>query len=248
MEQIQKYVLRDSDLLFTSNKSKQYILKIRDLPTDDRPREKMLEHGPTILSTSELLAVILGTGTKTEGVLEMSARIMKEYGEKSIISEVNANTLSKNLDIPITKACQIVACGELGRRFYKRQEGGLATIRNANDVYEYLKDMRSLPKEQLRGIYLNTHNKVIHDEVISMGTINSNIVHPREVFRPAIEYGAVAMILAHNHPSGVASPSDKDLEITEQLIKAGKIIGIHLLDHVIVAKEGFISINAKYDD
>ncbi|MEI6238628.1 MAG: DNA repair protein RadC [bacterium] len=247
MEKIQSYVLKDTDLVFTSNANKQYVLKIRDLPSDDKPREKLIESGPELLSMSELLAVILGTGTKKEDVLEMSSRIMKEYGEKSIISETDSNRLAEELSIPLIKACQIVACGELGRRFYKRQENGLKIIRNASDVFEYLKDMRNLPKEQLRGIYLNTHHKIIHDEVISIGTINSNIVHPREVFRPAIDYGAVAVVLAHNHPSGTASPSEFDLEITNQLVRAGKIVGIHVLDHVIVAKDGFISINANYD-
>lgn len=247
MQHAQKYKLSDSDLLMASGPYKKYILKIRDLSKEEKPREKMLEHGPGILSVGELLSIILNTGTKKEGVLEMSSRIIREYGEKSVISETDVNKLVRDLDIPIVKACQIVAVGELGRRFYKRQDGGLAVIRNAVDVFEYLRDMRNLPKEQLRGIYLNTHHRVIHDEIISIGTINSNIVHPREVFRPAIEYGAVAMVLAHNHPSGEIIPSDNDIKVTDQLIEAGRIIGIHVLDHVIISKNNFLSIKAKYD-
>ena len=106
--------------------------------------------------------------------------------------------------------------------------------------------MRILPKEHLRGLYLNSHNRIIHDEVISIGTINSNIVHPREVFRPAIEHNAVAIVLAHNHPSNTATPSIQDIEITKQLVQAGKILGINILDHVIITKSTFISINSKY--
>jgi DNA repair protein RadC len=150
------------------------------------------------------------------------------------------------MDIPIVKACQIVACGELGRRFYDKSESGFTTIRSAKDVYEYLQDMRNLPKEHLRGLYLNSHSKILRDEVISIGTVNSNMIHPREVFRPAIEANAAAIVLAHNHPSGEASPSAEDIEITKQLVQAGKILGITVLDHVIITKNSFTSVNANY--
>ena len=106
--------------------------------------------------------------------------------------------------------------------------------------------MRNLPKEHLRGLYLNSHNRVIRDEVISIGTINSNMIHPREVFRPAIESNAAAVILAHNHPSGEVTPSEEDIEITKQLVQAGKIMGISLLDHVIITKDAFASISANH--
>ncbi len=241
------YTLKDNDIVVEGTTNiREYVLKIRDLPADDKPREKLMKLGPGMLSISELLSVVLNVGTRKEGVLGMSARITKEYGEKSIVAELNPSKMAKDLDIPVVKACQIVACGELGRRFYQKGSGGLAVIRTAKDVYDYLSDMRNLPKEHLRGIYLNTHNRVIHDEVISIGTINSNLVHPREVFRPAIEYGAVAIVLAHNHPSEVVKPSSMDIEITEQLIAAGKIIGINVLDHVIITKNKFMSISANY--
>lgn len=106
--------------------------------------------------------------------------------------------------------------------------------------------MRDLPKEHLRGLYLDSHYRLIHDEVISIGSLTSNIIHPREVFRPALEYSASAVILAHNHPSGVPKPSEADLAITRQIVEAGKILGISLLDHVIVTKAKFESIPAEY--
>ncbi len=143
----------------------------------------------------ELIAVVLGTGTSKEGVLEMSGRIVREYGERGIIAETDPSKLSLDLDIPIVKACQIVAVGELGRRFYEKNPSGFTIIRNGDDVYKYLGDMRNLGKEQLRGLFLNSHNHIVHDEVISIGTVNSNLVHPREVFRPAIEYSAAAIII-----------------------------------------------------
>ena len=235
----------DTDL-FLDNPNKEYVLRVRDLPSDSKPREKMIKQGPDTLSLPELLAVILNTGNQSEDVLEMSSRIIREYGEKSIISEKDAEKLSNELSIPIGKACQIVACGEMGRRFYDKDTSGLAVIRTAKDVYEYLQDMHNLPKEHLRGLYLNSHNRVIHDEVISIGTINSNLIHPREVFRPAIQYNSAAIVLAHNHPSNIATPSAQDIEITEQLVKAGKVIGINVMDHVIITKDTYVSIKAQY--
>lgn len=240
-----QYNIKDSNL-FLDNTLKEYVLKIRDLPVDMKPRERLIKRGPEALSIQELLAVILGTGNKNEDVLEMSGRIIREYGEKSIIAERDADRLSNNMNIPLTKACQIIACGEIGRRLYERNPMGFTVIRNAKDTYEYLKDMHNLPKEHLRGLYLNSHNRIIHDEVISIGTINTNLVHPREVFRPAIEYSSVAIVLAHNHPSGNILPSGDDIAITEQLIKAGKIIGINILDHVIITKDSFMSIKVNY--
>lgn len=245
------YTLADTDLmLFSRNKTednRQYVLKIRDLPIEQKPREKLIAQGPKALSINELLAVVLTTGTRKEDVLAMSNRIIRGYGEKSLIAQIDPTKVSEELGIPLGKACQIVACAELGRRFYDDTKSGTTIIRTAKDVHQYLKEMHDLPKEYLRGIYLNTHNRVIHSEVLSIGTINSNLIHPREVFKPAIQCGAVAVILAHNHPSGITTPSDSDIEVTKQLVSAGKIIGIHLLDHVILAKNKFQSIRINYE-
>jgi len=242
---MQTYAIRKNSL-FLDWPYREYPLTIGDLPNEEKPREKLLSQGPEALSIRELLAVLLVTGTSKEGLLEISSRLIRDYGEKSILSERNPTKLSKDMDVPLVKACQIVACGELGRRFYDRSESGLSTIRNAKDVYEYLQDMRTLPKEHMRGLYLNSHNRILRDEVITIGTVNASMVHPREVFRPAIECNAAALILAHNHPSGEAQPSAEDVEITAQLVKAGKILGINILDHVIITKNSFASISANY--
>ena len=227
--------------------SKPYVLKVKDLPNKDKPREKLIEYGANALSLSELLSVVLITGTKKEDVLSMSSRVIKEYG-KSIFSNptLDLKKVSIDLDIPLSKLCQIIACGELGKRLFDKNINGLKTIRTVDDVYEHTKDMHSLSKELLRGLYLDSHNKVIHDEVLSIGTVNSSIIHPREVFKPAIEYGAAAIILVHNHPSGVSTPSESDKIITEQIIKAGKVLGIALLDHVVVARDNFSSVPVEY--
>jgi DNA repair protein RadC len=242
---MQTYAIRPSALYLDGN-LREYKLTIHDLPIEDKPREKLMSQGPEALTPRELLAVVLSVGTAKEDVLEMSSRIIHEYGEKSILAERSPEKLSTDMDIPIVKACQIVACGELGRRFYDKNETGFVTIRTAKDVYDYLQDMRNLPKEHLRGLYLNSHSRILRDEVISIGTVNSNMIHPREVFRPAIECNAAAVILAHNHPSGESAPSAEDIEVTKQLVQAGKILGITVLDHVIITKNAFASVNANY--
>lgn len=239
------YQIKDNALLATTS-GRHYVLKLHDLPEENQPRQKLLTIGPATLKTSELLAIILNTGTKREGVLQMSERIIKEYGENSILTITDPEKLSRDFSIPLIKACTIVACGELGRRYFKKREGSRTTLRVAKDVFEYVKDMRELTREHLRGIYLDSHNQVIHDEMISIGTINTNLIHPREVFRAAVEYNAAAVILVHNHPSGVVTPSDSDIVVTNQLIEAGKIMGINLLDHIIVTKDTFQSIQADY--
>lgn len=241
------YIIPDTAMILDrSLREGEYPLLLRDLPPEGKPREKLLAQGPEALSSRELLAIVLHVGTVKEDVLEMSERLVRGYGENSILTERDAQKLADEANIPIGKAMQIVALGELGRRTYDKKESGFKTIRNARDVYEYLADMRSLPKEYLRALFLNTHNKVIRDEVVSIGTVNSNIVHPREVFRSGIESNAVAVIIAHNHPSGEAIPSNEDEEITKQLIQAGKILGIRVLDHVIITKDGFASVKADY--
>ncbi len=234
------------DVLPQEMSNKRYTFTIKDMPTEDKPREKLTKYGPAALSVQELVAVILGTGTKKEDVLSMASRIIKDYGEKTLVGQTNAEAMAKDLDIPLVKSMQIVACAELGRRFFEKRTSGPQVIRTAKDVYDYLYDMRNLPKEHLRGIYLNPHHRIVHDEVISIGTINGNLIHPREVFKPAIEHGAAAVILAHNHPSGIVTPSQADIEITKHIIAVGKIIGIPVVDHVVIGKNKFISIDVEY--
>lgn len=234
-------VVADSGIL-----EKTYVLRIRDMPSEDKPREKLFKYGPETLSTTELIAIILNTGTKKEDVLTMAARVVREYGERVLTAHTDCQKLATELDIPPVKAAQVVACAELGRRFFQKSRTGLSMLRTGKDVYQYTREMQFLPKEYLRGIYLNTHYRVIHDEVISIGTIDTNIIHPREVFKPAIEYNAAAIILVHNHPSGIVKPSQADETVTKQLIEVSRVIGIPIIDHIIVGKEKFSSIEAVY--
>jgi DNA repair protein RadC len=239
---MQSYSIPQFNILLDRSEN-DYVLTIHDLPNEDRPRDKLLRFGPEALSVEELMSVLINTGTIKEDVMSMSHRIVREYGEMSIFVEKRADELAKNLNIPITKACQIIACGELGRRFFDKNRSGFTVIRNAKDAYEYLQDMRNLNKEHLRGLYLNSRNRLIRDEVISMGTVSASIIHAREVFRPAIECNASAIILAHNHPSQDLNPSEDDILITKRLKEAGKMFQIPVLDHIIITKDSFKSLN-----
>jgi len=222
-----------------------YRISLKELPEEKKPREKLIKYGPDVLRIPELVSIILNTGYRDENVLELSQRIIKEYGSKAIASEKNVGRIMETLGIPIVKACQIVACFELGRRFFQEEPGKMPTVRGPEDVYIYLEDMRKLKKEQFRGLYLNARNKVIHDEVISIGTLTANLVHPREVFQPAIEYLACGVIVAHNHPSGDPDPSEDDLEITRKLTAVGQTMDIELLDHIIIGKNRYVSFKEK---
>ncbi len=242
------YERREFDRIVSEGEGKAYILpqKLKELPSEDKPREKLQKYGPEVLSTPELAAIVLGVGTRKEDVLQMSRRLFREYGEQAIVRERDPKKLAGALDIPPGKAAQLVAAFELGRRFFKAPSTGSIVLRTARQVFEHTKDMRELPKEHLRGIYLDAHYRVVHEEMISVGSLTANIVHPREVYKPAFEYPVSAVILVHNHPSGVALASAADIEVTKQLVEAGKILGVGLLDHVIVTKTRFTSVPSEY--
>lgn len=225
-----------------------YVLRIRDMEPSQKPREKLLKSGPAGLSMAELVAILLGVGTRREEVLAMARRILKEYGERAIMHEKNPARLAGALGIPLAKACQLVASLEIGRRFYEQRAGKPVVVRTARQAYGHLMGMAHLQKEHLRALYLNSRYQVIHEEVVSIGSLTANIVHPREVFQPAIEYGAAAVIIAHNHPSGSSEPTSADLEVTAQLFRGGQLLGIELLDHIIITQDVYLSIiGEKYE-
>jgi len=230
----------DGDRVYTINP------KINDLLPNEKPRERLIADGPATLTLSDLLAVVLQVGTVKEDVLTMASRIISEYGEKGVIAEKDPGRLVDELGIPISKACQLVACFELGRRLFKPQSGGPITLRTPKQVYQYTKDLADYPKEHLRGLYLNSRNRLVYEETLSVGTVTANLIHPREVFQPALTHMAVAVILVHNHPSGSSKPSAADIETTKQLLQAANIMGIELLDHIIITKRGFTSILDEY--
>lgn len=241
------YKIKEAKLLLIDSinpeKIKNYsIPRVKDLPKEEKPREKLLSDGVGALNVAELLAIVLGVGTKKEELMAMTTRLLREYGEKGIVYQKDPQIITNDLKVPIAKACQIVACFELGRRFYQKKAGVNVSIRNAKQAFEHLKDMGALKKEQFRGLYLNSHYQLIHEEIISIGTLDSTLVSPREVFHPAIEHSAAAIIVAHNHPSGVLKASKNDAEITNKLIEAGKLLNIEILDHLVIGPKKYISL------
>ena len=217
-------------------------MTIKEMAVADRPREKLIKYGPEKLNNSELLATILGTGVKGENAVELANRILKRFSGNQL-ALLSAEDLDQAIGLGPAKACEIVACFELGKRLLKNKKSEL--FLSPKDVWDELKEIRNHKKEHFVIFYLDTRNQEIKREVISVGTLNANLVHPREVFEPAIQNHCAQIIVAHNHPSGDPEPSEEDLLITKRLVEAGKILGIDLLDHIIVARDSYLSFKEK---
>jgi len=215
---------------------------IKNIPRIDRPREKLIQYGPEKLSNSELLALLLRSGNKDVNAIELAGKILKKFGAKELPNLIFKD-LKKIPGLGPAKACEIVACFELGKRLLKDKKSQL--FLTPEEIWEELRDLRNHKKEHFVIFYLDSRNQEIKREIISIGSLNANLVHPREVFEPAIRNLAAQIIVAHNHPSGDPTPSEDDLEITRRLIESGKILGIEVIDHIIVAKNIFFSFKEK---
>ena len=216
--------------------------KIKDLPKVERPREKLMQYGPEKLSNSELLAILLRSGKKGENVIELANKILKKFS-KDELPNLTFNDLKDYSGLGPAKACEIVACFELGKRLLKDKKAEIYL--QPKEIWEELKDLRDHKKEHFVIFYLDSRNQEIKRETISVGSLNANLVHPREVFEPAVRHLAAQIILAHNHPSGDSEPSEDDLLLTKKLVKSGKILGIEVVDHIIIAKNRFFSFKNK---
>jgi len=220
-------------------------MKIRDLPDSSKPRERFLKHGPETLSDAELFAIILRTGNLQENVVDMSNRLIKEYGLENLF-DCSLKELQSIKGIGPSKAMQLLAMAELGKR-YNSSKRQITKIKKAEDVFNYFRDKLSSEKqENFYVLILNNANNIIKEEFITRGVLDASIVHPREIFKPAIKSSASKIILIHNHPSGNPNPSNEDLDITHKIIEVGKQIDIKVLDHVIIGdkeshKKGFWS-------
>ena len=219
-------------------------------PAKPKPqlREKLIAHGPEALSLPELLAIIFNTGTKGDSVEDMTRRVLKEYGSHALRDARDVQRLKRETGLQTHKACMLVACFELGRRLFVTQARGTASfiIRSPLDVCEYVRDMRELRKEQLRGLYLNARNTVIHDEVISIGTVTANLVCPRDVLLPAIAHSAVSVVVVHNHPSGESAESPEDVNLTRAVIEAGRLLDMRVHDHIVIGRDDYCSIKKNH--
>ncbi len=218
--------------------------KLKSLPKHELPREKLIEKGAANLRDGELMAILLRTGVKGKNVLKMSEEILKKYRKKKLLA-LDFEKLLKIKGIGKGKACLLLAAFELTKRALGAEDNNLPAINSAKDAVAQLQELRTAKKEHFAVLYLNARNQLICKETISVGTLNASLVHPREVFKPAIDYLATNIIAAHNHPSGDSEPSEDDLEITKRLAGAGKIMGIEIIDHIIVAQNGFFSFKEK---
>jgi len=216
--------------------------KIKDLPKVERPREKLMQYGPEKLSNSELLAILFRSGKKGENVIELANKVLKRFSKDELPS-LTFNDLKDYPGLGPAKACEIIACFELGKRLLKDKKAEIYL--EPKEIWEELKDLRDHRKEHFVIFYLDSRNQEIKREIISVGSLNANLVHPREVFEPAIRNLAAQIILAHNHPSGDPEPSEDDLLLTKKLVESGKILGIEVIDHIIITKTGFISFKEK---
>jgi DNA repair protein RadC len=219
-------------------------LTIRDLPRIERPREKLLKYGPERLSDVELVAIILRTGRKGESVIGVAKKLLK-IAVLDKLPGLSCDDLRKISGIGSVKACELLAAIELGKRLFQNKKITIAQLLSPQDVFDNLKDIRESKKEHFVVFFLDSRNQQIHREIISVGTINASLVHPREVFEPAVKYLAVQIILAHNHPSGELEPSEEDLTVNKRLVEAGQLLGIEVLDHIIVGKDSFSSFKEK---
>jgi DNA repair protein RadC len=210
-------------------------VKIKDFPKDNRPRERFLKQGPEALSDAELFAILLRTGSKGENVIDMSNRLIAEYGLDKLF-DCSLKELQEIKGIGPSKAMQILTIAEIQKRI-NQSKNPVKKISCAEDVFNYFYErLKDEKQENFYILILNNQNNIIKEQLISKGVLDAAILHPREVFKPAIKNSASKIILVHNHPSGNPEPSPEDLDITKQLIDAGKLIDIKILDHVIIGE------------
>jgi len=216
---------------------------IKSLPNSEQPREKLLNSGKENLSNAELLAIIIRTGTRNVSALDLGVKVLEKCNHQfSDLTDMSVEELCEIDGIGESKACQILASVELSKRLNNKKIERKVKITSPTDVVNTFKNELGHEKvEKFVVVYLNTKNEIINWEIISIGSLNAAIVHPREVFKMAIKKSAAAIIVIHNHPSGNTEPSNEDIEITKRLINSGKLLGIELLDHLIISKACYYS-------
>ena len=219
-----------------------YHTKIKDWPEDERPREKLLKFGPQVLSEAELLALLIGSGTGGITAVDLAKRLLVENGSLATLASKGVAELSRMKGIGPARGARVLAAFEIGRRVDAGREGDDIKVNAPEDVVRlYGPKLRDLKKEVFKIVLLDSGNRIIRDVTVSEGSLNASIVHPREVFKPAVDHLAAGIILVHNHPSGEPSPSREDRRVTAQMVKASEVMGIPVLDHVVLAGNRFFS-------
>jgi DNA repair protein RadC len=228
-----------------AKKRRLWKIRIKDLPLIDRPRERLIKHGPQALSTPELIAIILRNGWYKWNVLDLAKMLLKKYNLKRL-SKASYWEILKIPGIGKAKACQIVACFELARRLASFREKEKITINSPKDVFRLVgPELQALTQEVVKVLSLDSRNRLISCDLIFKGSLDTNIIHPREIFKKALENFASSIILVHNHPSGDPEPSNLDIKITRRIVKAGEILGIKVQDHVIIGDGCYTSFKER---
>ena len=215
--------------------------KIKEIPLNERPRERLKQQGPTSLSDAELLAILLKSGTKSKNVKEISIELLREYAI-SDFKDISLNKLIKVKGIGEVKAIELLAAIELGKRIYRPTNKKLIQLENPKKIFLAVKNLfQDATQEHFYALYFNTKRQLISKKLLFIGTINESVVHPREIFKEAYRLSAAYIICLHNHPSNDTTPSRADINFTEQIIKTGQIQGIPIIDHLIIGQDNFYS-------
>ncbi len=208
------------------------------------PYQKLQRHGERALSNTDLLALVLSAGTRTENVLKLAAGLLRKYGFEALPG-LSLSEWQSNKGVGPVKACRLKAIFELGRRTFSPKDDDRPALSGPRDAYHQVRDLRKARKEHLVALYLDAQNHLICRETVSVGSLNTTRTHPREILQPAIACSALGFILAHNHPSGSLTPSQDDVDFTRAVKRASEIIGIGLYDHLIVSEQGYVSLKEK---
>ena len=212
-------------------------------PEDSRPRERLYRYGESHLSDHELLAIILRTGTRELNVIDLSLKLLAKFENLYNLKQASIEELMAIPGIGKVKAIELCATFELGSRVQRAKQGKYGVITSSEDAGDYLLDeMKGLEQEHVIALYLNTKNEVIKQETLFIGSLNSAISHPREIFKGAVRVAAARIVLAHNHPSGNPEPSQADYNFTKRLVECGELMGIDILDHFVIGETSFISL------
>lgn len=226
--------------------AQRYGQSLREMPADDRPREKLVKFGPGALTDSELLAILLRTGVSGENVVTLSQRLLREHGGLTGLSRVPLAELCELRGMGEAKAAQLKAALEIGRRLLLAEPDQRLQVRTPGDLANPLiLEMAGLEQENLKVIMLDNKNRVLRMQTVYVGTINSSQVRIAEIYREAIRQNAVSIIVAHNHPSGDPTPSGEDVTVTGEMIEAGKLLGIDLLDHLVIGHQRYVSLRER---
>jgi len=220
---------------------------VRDLPLSERPRERLLKLGSEALSAQEILALILGRGIKSESVMVTSQKLLSRFGNLKGVANASVEELIQTRGIGPAKAAQMKAALELSKRLEADvDEKPQPVLKSPEDVAAVMRSkLKGKKKEHFWVICLDTRNRLINYKPVSIGSLDTSIVHPREVFKEAVSSSAASVIFVHNHPSGDPEPSKEDIELTKRLAKAGEIVGIDVLDHIIVCDKSYLSLKAE---